>query len=87
MSTPGKRAREEVTPVLLDYTDAVLRVAEEEQADLVDIHTLFQSNPDEEAALFVLDDDPVHPSPLGHARIAEALLPVVRAALPQPETR
>jgi lysophospholipase L1-like esterase len=69
LSMPRKPSAEEGWPALPGYTATVERVAREEGLALADAFTAFRTAPD--AQSLFLDD--YHPSPSGHARVAEIL--------------
>lgn len=83
ISMPRRPAMELERPVLARYSERVLAFASASGTPLYDARADFADaarGAPERDRLF-LPNDPVHPSPDGHAAIARALEPLVRAAL------
>lgn len=78
VATPRRATMDARLPILATY-DAVLRERVEHlELPFLDAHAFFARLPDPTDALFL---DEVHLTPLGHERLAEALLPVLFEAL------
>jgi lysophospholipase L1-like esterase len=75
--TPGRPGNRQIQPVLLvDYSNRMRRVAEQEAVTLVDLYTLML--PDAQRYIGV---DGLHPNEAGYARIADLFFQAIQAAL------
>lgn len=79
VAMPRRPAFEESHPILGEYSARTRDCAARLGAPLYDAHAAFRDRThwEEEGANLFLPDDAVHPSPLGHAKIASALADLV----------
>jgi lysophospholipase L1-like esterase len=79
VAMPRRPAFEESHPILAEYTRRTKEAAARLRAPLYDAHAAFRDRArwDEEGERLYLTDDAVHPSPMGHAKIAAALAEIV----------
>jgi lysophospholipase L1-like esterase len=75
--TPGRPGNRQIQPVLLvDYSNRMRRVAEQEAVTLVDLYSLML--PDAQRYIGV---DGLHPNEAGYARIADLFFQAIQSAL------
>lgn len=77
IAMPRRAEFEAKNPVLLEYDQQLRRVAEDRSVPLVDAHGAFRSHADPDELFF----DNVHPTPAGHAVLADLLEPVLLEVL------